>query len=323
MTNRAIVSRVLSATYQRRFDRSNCSRGYHVFQRFLLSTSRARVSRTRRKEILAKSVGTVEKGKRDRSTFPSGHSGGITRAVGSGGEHREQVSNEEKERDPAGRREREKKERGPRGVEFGWNSSGGGTGGRGPFVVMATAGFHRLIDPPRSRSSTKPQSSPRSHHCLSHHFRNDGAVTTDTPLRTFSTGFVSIASICVNDRPFSFLARSVAISRKFHDFAVAKFRCRFVLASLAGKSKRRSTRKTSERWKATGEQQRARVQRNFQIFSLRRSLVRVSSATSNSHCVELIALLERCLVGRSSSVRNHQRAIYARTGGTRRVAGYT
>lgn len=29
---------------------------------------------------------------------------------------------------------------------------------RGAFVVMATAGFHRLIDPPRSRSSTKPQS---------------------------------------------------------------------------------------------------------------------------------------------------------------------
>lgn len=34
---------------------------------------------------MAKSVGTVEKGKRDRSTFPSGHSGGITRAVSSGG----------------------------------------------------------------------------------------------------------------------------------------------------------------------------------------------------------------------------------------------
>lgn len=74
---------------------------------------------------------------------------------------------------------------------------------------MATAGFHRLIDPPRSRSSTKPQSSPRSHHCLSHHPRNDGAVTTDTPLRTFSTGFVSIASNCANNRPFSFLARLV------------------------------------------------------------------------------------------------------------------
>lgn len=43
---------------------------------------------------------------------------------------------------------------GGRGVEFGWNSR---DGGRGPFVVMATAGFHPLIDPPRSRSSTKPQ----------------------------------------------------------------------------------------------------------------------------------------------------------------------
>lgn len=176
-------------------------------------------------------------------------------------EHCEQVSNEEKERDPAGRRERKKKERGPRGVEFGWNSSGGGTGGRGPFVVMATAGFHRLIDPPRSRSSTKPQSSPRSHHCLSHHLRNDGAVTTDTPLRTFSTGFVSIASNCVNDRPFSFLARLVRQRSR-----VTKFRRRSVLASLAGKSKRRSTRKTSERWKGTivprketGEQQRPRA----------------------------------------------------------------
>lgn len=31
-------------------------------------------------------------------------------------------------------------------------------GRTGVFVVMATAGFHRLIDPPRSRSSTKPQS---------------------------------------------------------------------------------------------------------------------------------------------------------------------
>lgn len=236
MTNRAIVSRVLSATYQRRFDRSNCSRGYHVFQRFLLSTSRARVSRTRRKEILAKSVGTVEKGKRDRSTFPSGHSGGITRAVRSGGEHREQASNEEKERDPAGRREREKKERGPRGVEFGWNSSGGGTGGRGPFVVMATAGFHRLIDPPRSRSSTKPQSSPRSHHCLSHHFRNDGAVTTDTPLRTFSTGFVSIASICVNDRPFSFLAR---LAIRCDLAKISRFRGCEILLSLGSHVARR------------------------------------------------------------------------------------
>lgn len=133
-------------------------------------------------------------------------------------------------------------------MEFGWNSSGGGTGGRGPFVVMATAGFHRLIDPPRSRSSTKPQSSPRSHHCLSHHLRNDGAVTTDTPLRTFSTGFVSIVSNCVNNRPFSFLARLVRERSRenFANFVVAKFRCRCVLASLAGKSKRQSTRKTRE-----------------------------------------------------------------------------
>lgn len=157
-----------------------------------------------------------------------------------GGEHREQASNEEKERDPAGRREREKKERGPRGVEFGWNSSGGGTGGRGPFVVMATAGFHRLIDPPRSRSSTKPQSSPRSHHCLSHHFRNDGAVTTDTPLRTFSTGFVSIASICVNDRPFSFLARLVRErsrdpSRSRENFTISRSR-NFVVAWFSRRS---------------------------------------------------------------------------------------
>lgn len=220
------------------FDRSNSLRSYHVFQRFLFSTSRTRVSRTRRKEILAKSVGTVEKGKRDRSTFPSGHSGGIARAVSSGGsEHCEQVSNEEKERDPAGRRERKKKERGPRGVEFGWNSSGGGTGGRGPFVVMATAGFHRLIDPPRSRSSTKPQSSPRSHHCLSHHPRNDGAVTTDTPLRTFSTGFVSILSNCVNNRPFSFLARLVRQQsrdplRSRENFAIS-WSPNFVVASFS------------------------------------------------------------------------------------------
>lgn len=132
------------------------------------------------KKFWQKALEPSTKGKRDRSTFPSGHSGGTTRAVSSGGEHREQVSNEEKERDPAGRRERKKKERGPRGVEFGWNSSGGGTGGRGPFVVMATAGFHRLIDPPRSRSSTKPQSSPRSHHCLSHHPRNDGVPSRRT-----------------------------------------------------------------------------------------------------------------------------------------------
>lgn len=120
-------------------------------------------------------------------------------------------------------------------MEFGWNSSGGGTGGRGPFVVMATAGFHRLIDPPRSRSSTKPQSSPRSRHCLSHHLRNDGAVTTDTPLRTFSTGFVSIASNCVNDRPFSFLARLVRERSR-----VTKFRRRSRVNPSVGRRERRA-----------------------------------------------------------------------------------
>lgn len=101
-------------------------------------------------------------------------------------------------------------------MEFGWNSR---DGGRGPFVVMATAGFHPLIDPPRSRSSTKPQTLSlflthtytrtyiQTHsNLLSLPFLcESGIVTKDTPLRRFSPRFASTTSNCVNKQRFAFV----------------------------------------------------------------------------------------------------------------------
>lgn len=100
----------------------------------------------RKRGLGQKSLEIVLTSDRDRSTSPVG-SLGITRTF--------RVLAEPSNRGKKNVTPQVETERGGgRGVEFGWNSR---DGGRGPFVVMATAGFHPLIDPPRSRSSTKPQ----------------------------------------------------------------------------------------------------------------------------------------------------------------------
>lgn len=98
---------------------------------------------------------------------------------------------------------------GGRGVEFGWNSR---DGGRGPFVVMATAGFHPLIDPPRSRSSTKPQtlslflSDTRTHGDIyTYNLLSVPFEVSSRRTHPFSPRFASTTSNCVNKQRFAFV----------------------------------------------------------------------------------------------------------------------